>query len=261
MENATGTTAPSTATTRPSWPPTRRSRSPRRSSRPSRCPIVEYAYTLRDTGPNAVTIKRLGPNGNQITSYELYDGRLRLRQTQTPAAQANGGRNVVDLAYDRRGMSAKSSTFWNSAAPADTLVAFNDVDVLNQQRLTYDNLGRATDNALWSANVLKWDTVTHYDGDRIWIQPPAGGTVTMTLTDARGHTTELRQYTAGTPASSTPSYQIDPYAYDRLGRLDHRHGRRQQPVDQQLRPARPHHRQDRSGHRQRHATVTTTPGS
>src|SRR5262249_38525185 len=115
-------------------------------------PDLEYTYTLRGTaGPTDITPKplqpnshqhtsnQLGPEGNQIASSELYDGRLRLRQTQTPAPQANGGRNIVDTAYDGRGLAVKTSTFWNSLAPADALAAFNDVDVLNQQRITYDN--------------------------------------------------------------------------------------------------------------------------
>src|SRR5262249_26381305 len=37
-------------------------------------PNLEYGYLLRTTANNAISTKRLGPTGNQITSYQLYDG-------------------------------------------------------------------------------------------------------------------------------------------------------------------------------------------
>ncbi|GAA3233025.1 RHS repeat-associated core domain-containing protein [Dactylosporangium siamense] len=179
-------------------------------------PDLEYGYTLRNTAANAVSTKKLGPNGNVVTSYELYDGRLRLRQTQAPAPQAVGGRAITDTTYDARGLTAKTSSFWNNAAPADTIAAFNDTDVLNQHRYSYDNLERQTTDALYSANALKWQTSTLYQGDRTSVTPPAGGVTTQKVFDARGNTTELRQYTS-TNLSGT--YTSTGYTYDRLNRL------------------------------------------
>ncbi|MFC7758948.1 hypothetical protein ACFQY4_13865 [Catellatospora bangladeshensis] len=50
-------------------------------------PDVAYAYSL-DGGTTAayVATTRLGPDGQQITSYEILDGFLRTRQTQRPTA-------------------------------------------------------------------------------------------------------------------------------------------------------------------------------
>jgi RHS repeat-associated protein len=180
-------------------------------------PDQEYGYTLRATGANAITTKRLGPNGNQITSYALYDGRLRPRQAQTPAPQANGGRIITDTGYDARGLTVKASVFWNNTSgPTDTLVAFADTDVARQQRSSYDNLERQTVDALWSRNTLKWQTSVGYDGDRTMVTPPAGGIATTTITNARGKTVELRQYLTGTPSGA---YQATTYSYDRLSRV------------------------------------------
>src|SRR6266498_2642384 len=180
-------------------------------------PDLEYGYTLRASGANAVTTKSLGPNGNQITSYQLYDGRLRPRQTQTPAPQANGGRMITDTGYDARGLAVKTSVLWNTTSgPTDTLVAFADADVARQQRSSYDNLERPTVDALWSHNTLKWQTTAGYDGDRIMLTPPAGGTATTAITDARGKTIELRQHLTGTPSGA---YQATTYSYDRLSQL------------------------------------------
>src|SRR6266540_1586160 len=179
-------------------------------------PDIEYAYAVRTTAPSAVTAKKLGPNGNQITSFEIYEGLLRPRQTQTPAV-ANPGRMVTDTAYDGRGLVVKASVFWNTASgPTDTLVAFADSDVARQQRHGYDNLERRTVDALWSLNALKWQTTTAYDGDRTSVTPPAGGTATTAITNARGKTVELRQYLTGTPSGA---FQATTYTYDRLSRL------------------------------------------
>src|SRR5205814_1692628 len=83
----------------------------------------EYAYLIRSDGANTVTSKKLGPNGNQIVSYTLYDGRFRPRQTQTPAF--GGGRMITDTAYNQRGDAVTTSVFYNSGDPSDALVAFN----------------------------------------------------------------------------------------------------------------------------------------
>jgi len=180
-------------------------------------PNLEYGYTLRSSGPNAVMTKKLSPTGNQISSYAIYDGRMRLRQAQSPAPQANGGRIINDTVYDGRGLQVKASTLWNSASgPTDTLVAFNDTDVANQHRYGCDNLARQTGDALWKNNVLQWQTSTAYDGDRVSVTPPTGGNATMVISNARGKTTELRQYLTGTPSGA---YQATTYSYDRLSQL------------------------------------------
>ena len=184
----------------------------------SQTPNLEYVYTLRNNGANAVTTKKLGPTGGQITSYTLYDGLFRSRQTQSPAPVANGGRVVVDTPYDSRSLAVKTSTFWNSAsAPTDALVTYADTAVLNQTRYGYDDAGRQTSNQVWSANVEKWRTSTSYGGDRTSTTPPSGGTATTTVTDVRDQTVGLWQYT--TASTPTGAHQDTTYSYDKLGRM------------------------------------------
>jgi RHS repeat-associated protein len=188
-----------------------------RNNRPTTAtPDVQYTYTLSDTAANSVQTQKLGPAGQQISGYAIYDGLMRPRQTQTPATQAVGGRVIVDTAYDGRGLPVKSSTFWNNTSgPTGTLVAANDADVANQHRFSYDNLQRQTVDALYSNNTLKWQSTTTYDGDRTTVTPPAGGTPTTTISDARGKATTLRQFLGGAPSGS---FQDTTYSYDRLGR-------------------------------------------
>jgi RHS repeat-associated protein len=177
---------------------------------------VEHVYAPSSTAANVVTTKRVGPNGNQIVSYELYDGRGRLRQTQQPAARATGGRIIADTKYDSYGQTAVTSSLYNASEPAGTLVAFTDVSVLTQSRYTYDLLGRVKTDEFWSADVKQWQTATSYGGDRTMVTPPTGGIPTTTIVDALGQTRELRQHLG--PDTTSP-YQATTYTYDRLGRM------------------------------------------
>src|SRR6266536_3306539 len=179
-------------------------------------PDKEYSYDLRGDAASSVTTRTLGPNGNQITSYAIFDGRLRPRQAQTPAPEAVGGRVITDTAYDGRGLKIKASTFWNNTAgPSSTLVAFADADVANQHRYTYDNLERQTVDGLYSRDAVQWQSVSGYDGDRVTVTQPAGGTATTAFTNARGKTSTLRQYLGDKPSSA---FQDTTYGYDRLDR-------------------------------------------
>ncbi|NJC69862.1 hypothetical protein HC031_09040 [Planosporangium thailandense] len=184
-------------------------------------PNIQYAYTLRATGANVVaTTKLIGSpkTPQQVTSYALYDGRLRLRQTQTPAPQRYGGRVITDVTYNRSGLKAKESTFWNHSAPSDTLLTYLDSDVQNQHRYAYDTLGRQTFDGLYAGNVFQWQTTAAYDGDRTIVTPPAGGIPTTTLVDALGRTTKLQQYASSDVISTGDPLTTTTYGYDRLGR-------------------------------------------
>ncbi|MEV0327793.1 RHS repeat-associated core domain-containing protein [Micromonospora echinospora] len=178
-------------------------------------PTTEYVYSITKTAPNSIQTKELGPNGNQISSFEIYDGHLRLRQTQATAP--DGKRVIADVRYDSRGLVVKESAFYNHASgPTGTLVTFADVDVPTQRRYEYDGSEDLTRDALWSLNAEKWHTTVTYDGDRVTVDPPAGGIPTTTIEDALGRTTAFRQY-HGTGPSGT--FDETTYTYDRLDQL------------------------------------------
>ncbi|MEU2639590.1 FG-GAP-like repeat-containing protein [Micromonospora fulviviridis] len=175
----------------------------------------EYSYSITKTAPSYVQTKILGPNNNQINSFEIYDGLLRLRQTQATAP--DGKRAIADTQYDGRGLTTKTSTFYNSASgPTSTLVSFADASVATQQRTTYDGVERQTINALWSLGALEWQSVTSYDGDRVTVDPPDGATPTTTILDAQGRKSALRQYKGSAPSGD---YDETRYSYDDLDRL------------------------------------------
>ncbi|OYO00923.1 hypothetical protein CGZ95_09980 [Enemella evansiae] len=176
-------------------------------------PSVKYSYTIRADGPNAVTTQTLHPNGTDyLTSVELSDGLGRDVQTQTQsmdqAVDANGnvsnqpGRLVASTRYDLRGLTVAQQQPTFTWGLPDTNVQHIDDAVVNQvTKTTFDGLGRPTKATLFSKNVEKWSTSTVYEGDRTHVTPPPGGTATTTITDARGQTTAVRQYT-GAPLST-----------------------------------------------------------
>ncbi|WP_204014236.1 RHS repeat domain-containing protein [Virgisporangium aurantiacum] len=176
-------------------------------------PDVEYVYAPSSTAASSVTTKRLGPTGNIITSYELFDGRARPRQTQQPAPLQEGpnpgppGRIISDTAYDDYGKPVKTSTFHATGDPGTALVGFADDAVARQTRTTYDLLGRTTSAQTWSLGTMKWQTTYTHGGDRTTTFPPSGG-ATRTEWDALGRTTKLHLFpnSAGTGTPETTSY-------------------------------------------------------
>ncbi|HEX6685093.1 MAG TPA: RICIN domain-containing protein [Candidatus Limnocylindrales bacterium] len=179
----------------------------------SQTPDQQYTYTLANR--SWVHAQTLGPNGNQISSFQIFDARMRPRQTQT--VTEDGKRAITDVQYDGRGLEAKKAAFYNTdSGPTSTLVSFADADLGSQTRHVYDNLARIRFDQLFANNTLQWQTETRYEGDRTGVIPPAGGTLTQDLVDARGRTVEKRQY-SGSPF--TGAFTATSYTHDRLDRL------------------------------------------
>jgi RHS repeat-associated protein len=178
-------------------------------------PTVEYEYALTKAAPTWVSTKVMGPNGNQIASYEIYDGFLRLRQGQRTAP--DGKRVIIDTAYDHRGQEAKVSTFYNdTSGPLSTLASFNDGDVDRQVRYVYDGQRRRTKAQRWSHDTLLHEETSTYGYRDVVTVPPAGGTVTRQLFDGPGNLIAERKYHTTNPAGA---YDESTFAYDRLDRL------------------------------------------
>ncbi|WP_433534554.1 polymorphic toxin-type HINT domain-containing protein [Micromonospora sp. CA-249363] len=192
-------------------------------------PSTEYSYQVRNTAPTAVTTKTLMPYGNSTyhTSITLFDGLLRARQVQTQAPR--GGRTLTDTVYDSRGLldwSAGPYYDKSNAAPETTLYDGSGtpaIPALTQN--IYDGAGRLTD-AIFKVGVNestneKWRTTTVYNGEKTSTIPPAGGTATTIITDARQKTTTLRQYKDRTNAGSDDPATFDAsrYSYTDRGEL------------------------------------------
>ncbi|MBB5868582.1 RHS repeat-associated protein [Allocatelliglobosispora scoriae] len=158
---------------------------------------MKFAYDVRNNAPTAVTTQKLLPyalSDKYSTSITLFDGMLRARQVQADAV--GGGRNITDTVYDSRGLlDWSSAAYYNDTTAPQKTVAVPTVTIPAVTQNVYDGAGRNTDVIFLAVGVEKWRTKTSYGGDRVTVTPPTGGTKTETLTDARGKTAQLRQYT------------------------------------------------------------------
>lgn len=185
-------------------------------SRATQSASTTFSYAISNTSPTSVTTKKLLPDGaSYSTSVTLMDSLLRTRQVQTQAP--NGGRLITDTRYDSRGNAVLSDYYYNATAPAATLVqpALRS-SILTSHRYSVDFASRQIADRFYSAEAFKWETTTAYDGDRVRVTPPTGGTPTTTFSDIRGRTTKLVQHLG----SDTNAQGVaTSYSYDAAGQL------------------------------------------
>ncbi|MFJ9448079.1 RHS repeat-associated core domain-containing protein [Kitasatospora sp. NPDC101235] len=179
-----------------------------------------FSYALSATVPSAVSTKVLLENGSYRVATVLSDSFLRSRQVQSEAATT--GRTIMDTFYDSHGRPWKTNAeYWNSLGVATVLYSVADNQIPSQTVTEYDGRSRPTASVLMSLNVEKWRTTTTYGGDWTSVLPPAGGTATLTRTDAKGRTVELRNYKDRNPliGAAATQYEALGYGYDAAGRL------------------------------------------
>ncbi|MFD8479657.1 RHS repeat-associated core domain-containing protein [Kitasatospora sp. NPDC059673] len=179
-----------------------------------------FAYAISATVPTAVTTKVLLEGGSYGASIEILDSFLRSRQTQIESPKT--GRTIADTFYDSHGRAWKTNApYWNKLAATTTMYSVADNQVPSQTVTEFDGRSRPTASVLKSLNEEKWRTTTAYGGDWTSVVPPAGGTATLSRTDALGRTVELRKYKDSNPAIGAASSQFESlgYTFDAAGRL------------------------------------------
>ncbi|WIN00449.1 RHS repeat-associated core domain-containing protein [Actinoplanes oblitus] len=181
-------------------------------------PTTRYGYYYSPTrsGYPYVRTETLNAGGGTDVSYEIFDGLLRSRQTQKAAV--GGGRVVTDKLYDAHGRVAMEfAAHAEPDAPSGTLWWEPEWSVPTQTVNVYDRADRVTDAIFRSGDgvtnlVDKWHTRTAYEGDRVTVIPPPGGTPETRVLDVRGHVAELWQYT--TAAGTAGAYERTRYTYN-----------------------------------------------
>ncbi|MBB2974959.1 RHS repeat-associated protein [Microbacterium endophyticum] len=166
-------------------------------------PSLEYEYTVSPNGLNAVVTRSLAADGeNQHSSVVLYDGLLRPFQQQVEGANAtltDRGRMVSHIFYDSIGHVESRTSAWHAqGVPAASPVVPLAVPP-SSTSYEYDGAGRVTAEIFWvgtesNPEYEMWRTTTVYDGATTLTIPADGGTPTETIIDARGRTTQLREY-------------------------------------------------------------------
>ncbi|WP_435589983.1 RHS repeat-associated core domain-containing protein [Micromonospora aurantiaca (nom. illeg.)] len=180
-----------------------------------------YFYAPNRNAYPWVQTKTVNAGNGILTTYQIYDALLRPRQTQSTGA--NGDRVITDTIYDKSGrVDATYGVHGKIGAPSGTLWGQPEWSLPTVNRTIYDDASRPTASILLGTDgiinqVEMWRSTTTYLGDRTSVTPPAGGTPTTTVTDARGRTVELRQHT--TSQGVTGAYQSTSYTYNRKGQL------------------------------------------
>ncbi|MBW6440031.1 hypothetical protein KZ829_40540 [Actinoplanes hulinensis] len=189
-------------------------------------PLKKFTYVFSPTRSTYPYIKTeaLNVTGGTDTSYVIYDGMMRNRQSQSAAV--GGGRVVTDTLYDEYGFASMSyAAHAEPDAPSGTLWWEPEWSVPAQSVTVFDRAGRPTDNIFRAGSadsggtnmVEKWRTTTRYEGDLTTVVPPQGGTPTTTITDVLGRTKELRQY--NTAAGIDGGYLKTSYSYNAKNQL------------------------------------------
>ncbi|MFI6102933.1 polymorphic toxin-type HINT domain-containing protein [Streptomyces sp. NPDC051310] len=183
----------------------------------SQTPSIKYTYNVRRDKVVAIRTEKVEIDGSYGSEYQLYDGLLRPRQIQTEGP--NGTRMVADSFYDGTGKVRKTNETYNAAGlPSDDLLIVHNGEVGAQNLFEYDGLGRKKASIFAVSGVEQWRTTTTYDGEQVHVDPPVGGMPTTSITDAGGHTTEIRHH-HGTSSSPSAGYDSTKFTYTPAGKL------------------------------------------
>ncbi|MFI1509440.1 RHS repeat-associated core domain-containing protein [Streptomyces sp. NPDC020597] len=176
-----------------------------------------YAYSINNDKETWVRTDALKNDGQTYnSSYEIFDSLLRSRQKQVPAP--DGGRVISETLYDDRGLAyLANEQVHDNLAPSGTLANTFPGSVPASTETVYDAAGRATESVFRVYDQEKWRTKTDYQGDRTAVTAAAGGTGTLSITDARGRILERREY--GGPAPTGADYTRTLFEHDPSGRL------------------------------------------
>ncbi|WP_432109812.1 RHS repeat-associated core domain-containing protein [Streptomyces sp. AA1529] len=159
-------------------------------------PSAEFAYRVSKDEPVVVTTEQLRRDGTYGTSYTFYDGLLRERETQKPAAGSVTGRVVTETMYDTLGQAWKTySPYYAEGKPDTTLVTGDDAKIPASVLTRHDGAGRTTAEIHQKYGDETRRTTTEYDGERTTVVPPKGGTATTEVTDIQDRVTERLSYT------------------------------------------------------------------
>ncbi|MFD9409916.1 polymorphic toxin-type HINT domain-containing protein [Streptomyces sp. NPDC059989] len=186
-------------------------------------PVRKFSYAMNGTNaPSMALSQALMKDGQTYTSsYTLYDGLGRVRQTQATPGSGVTGRLITDALFDAHGRQVKTSVpYYNDENdPSAALFLPNggvnpDSKIPAQQVSVFDGLDRVTDSVFQSFGIEQWRSKTEYPGaDEVRTIPPAGGFATATITN--GLTSVLRQYKSNTP---TGAYDETTYVSNTQGK-------------------------------------------
>ncbi|GGN65066.1 hypothetical protein GCM10010112_25970 [Actinoplanes lobatus] len=189
---------------------------PTRPKSAGNTPELKYTYTVRTDKPVTTKTETIRNDGTYKVSYQLFDGFLRDRQTQSEGP--SGGWMLTDTLYTSTGQKAQTNnTYFATGTPGDKVIIVPEGSVNGQIKYLYDGVNREIAEITAVAGDEKWRETTRYHGDRTDVIPPAGGTPTTTVVDAKGQTTALYQYKGKTASGEA---DITGYTYTADGQQE-----------------------------------------
>ena len=175
-----------------------------------------YSYTLRNNGPEAVTTNTLIDDGaasnnlNYRASVVLSDAMGQTLQTQSVGE--NGAMLASDTKYDSHGWVVDTNNrYATNGTPGATLISVADSAVNSRTETAFDGSGRRKLLTQYNGLTATSAVQTVYGGDRtstigrladgVTFDPSV--TPSTTITDVRGATLELDQYTGAPKVSGS----------------------------------------------------------
>ncbi|MFJ4670190.1 polymorphic toxin-type HINT domain-containing protein [Kitasatospora purpeofusca] len=178
----------------------------------------KFTYAVNGTaGPSWVKSETL--NDDKATHeavIEIFDGLGRPRQTQSTSAAKPTGRLITDTVYDSHGWVIKTTApyYEGTAFPKGSIFAPQDSQVPSATWTSFDGNGRVVRSEFRSNANLQWASTTAYPGaDRTDVTPPAGGTPTSAVTDARGRTVAAWQYRTPTATGNATDADVTTFGF------------------------------------------------
>ncbi|MFE4542361.1 RHS repeat-associated core domain-containing protein [Arthrobacter sp. NPDC056727] len=210
-ENGNTTTRQYDASGRPTalWDPLRP-----QTSNPT--PTQGITYSVSQTAPSWVHTGTINTANQVVSSYTIYDGLGRIRQTQNMSP--GGGTIASDTYYDSAGAVRRvDNDYFMSPEPNGTLLV-PTVAVPSSTTYAFDGAGRTTAiTAVANDNQTLWTTNIAYIGqDTATTTGPGNESAKRVITNADGNVTSQLLY-HGTTASGVPDTTT--YRYDTLGQL------------------------------------------
>lgn len=191
-------------------------------------PTSKFTYAVDSSGLNSVVTESLNWDASgYVSSSVIYDGLLRERQTQAPSASASTSARVIsETFFDTRGLKDVTRDGWSTSGSAVGQLAISEKAVDSRTVWKHDGAGRVVSETFQTgegdapddgASYLEtWTTTTSYDGERVNVDPPTGGTPSTTVMDAHGRVAELWEYEGASPSGS---HHVTEYTYDAADRL------------------------------------------
>lgn len=179
-------------------------------------PTAGKAYRLSQTEPSWTRTDQINGKGETISSFAVFDGLGRLRQTQRPSP--TGGTIASDVMYNGSGDQRLLRNPYYLSTNPDGVLRIPAVAVPSSTEFEYDGVGRPTlIRSMANDNQEQWVTKFGYQGLNVETAFGPGGEAAKRLTkDSSGNVVKREQF-RGPDTSGTAD--VTSYSFDSLNRM------------------------------------------